>query len=92
MSLHGRSAIITERMCAKADEMIYPDDTVRTLLDLQFDCGYLQDFVFGLEAKTGAKFPWNNIPYPPDDRTFAAFVHDLARLRPTSAHPAGGTG
>ncbi len=77
-------------LCAKADEMIHPGDTIRALLDLQYDRGYLTDFVFQIEWRAGVSLPLDSVPHPPDDRTFVDFVRDLARFRPTAEGSARG--
>jgi hypothetical protein len=58
-------------------EMIYPEDTWRSLMDLQWDNGYLHDIVVGLEREMNTRLPW---AYPEDDRLpFAVYVSELAR-------------
>jgi hypothetical protein len=57
-------------------EMIYPEDTWRSLMDLQWDNGFLEDIVFGLERELGTRLPF---AYPTDDRLpFAVYVSQLA--------------
>jgi hypothetical protein len=57
-------------------EMIHPEDTWRSLMDLQFDNGFLEDIVFGLERELGARLPY---AYPTDDRLpFVVYVRQLA--------------
>jgi hypothetical protein len=46
-------------------EMIYPEDTWRSLMDLQWDNGFLEDIVFALERELGTRLPF---AYPADDR------------------------
>jgi hypothetical protein len=58
-------------------EMIHPEDTWRSLMDLQWDNGFLEDIVFGLERQLHARLP---LAYPGDDRVpFAVYVAELAR-------------
>jgi hypothetical protein len=58
-------------------EMIYPEDTWRSLMDLQWDNGYLQDIVIGLERQLKTRLP---MVYPTDDGLpFAVYVSQLAR-------------
>jgi hypothetical protein len=57
-------------------DMIYPQDTWRSLMDLQWDNGYLEDIVFGLERELHTRLPF---VYPADDRlSFADYVRQLA--------------
>ena len=57
-------------------DMIHPEDTWRSLMDLQWDNGFLEDIVFGLERELGTKLPY---AYPTDDRLpFAVYVRQLA--------------
>jgi hypothetical protein len=63
-------------LCGVPAETVYPDDTVRALLNLQFDNGYIDDFVFALEEKVGGALPQG---YPPDNWTFAAYLGELGR-------------
>jgi len=57
-------------------EMIHPEDTWRSLMDLQWDNGFLEDIVFGLERELGTRLPY---AYPTDDRLpFAVYVRRLA--------------
>jgi hypothetical protein len=57
-------------------EMIHPEDTWRSLMDLQWDNGFLEDIVFGLERELNTRLP---LAYPVDDRLpFAAYVSQLA--------------
>jgi hypothetical protein len=58
-------------------DMIYPEDTWRSLMDLQWDNGYLEDIVFALERELNMRLPY---AYPADDRLpFAVFVVQLAK-------------
>ena len=63
-------------LCGVPSEMIGPEDTVRSLLNLQWDCGFIDDFVFGLEGRTGVKLP---LGYPPDRCAFGAYLRALRR-------------
>jgi hypothetical protein len=57
-------------------EMIHPEDAWRTLMNLQWDNGYMDDIVFGLEQELGARLPY---AYPTDDRlSFAVYIRQLA--------------
>lgn len=57
-------------------QMILPDDTWRSLMDLQWDNGFLEDIVFGLERELGTRLP---LAFPADDRLpFAVYVGQLA--------------
>jgi hypothetical protein len=60
-------------------EMVRPDDTVRSLLDLQFDSGYIQDFLFALQDELGGTFGPGYPDYPPRAMTFGAYLRELAR-------------
>jgi hypothetical protein len=63
-------------LCDIPPEVVYPDDSWRSLMDLQFDNGFLQDIVFALEKQLGERLPLN---YPVDDRlSFVDYVHQLA--------------
>lgn len=64
-------------LSAVPPDMIYPEDTWRSLMDLQWDNGYLEDIVFALERELQTRLP---LAYPADDRLpFAAFVGQLAK-------------
>jgi hypothetical protein len=57
-------------------DMIYPEDTWRSLMDLQWDNGYLDDIVFALQRELNTRLPY---AYPADDRLpFAEYVRQLA--------------
>jgi hypothetical protein len=57
-------------------DMIYPEDTWRSLMDLQWDNGYLEDIVFALERELNTRLPY---AFPADDRLpFSIFVTQLA--------------
>ena len=72
--------------CGLAPELIHPGDTVRALLNLQWDQGFIQDFVFALEKHTGDRLP---LAYPPDRQTFRDYLEDLARCRRSAGAPPG---
>jgi hypothetical protein len=59
-------------------EKVRPDDSVRALLDLQFDSGYLQDFWFALQDELGGTFGPGFPAYPPRALTFGAYLRELA--------------
>ncbi len=78
----GRAAFFLAARRAMADlsgvppEMIYPEDSWRSLMDLQFDNGFLEDIVFALERELNTPLP---LAYPTDDRLpFAVIVRQLA--------------
>jgi hypothetical protein len=62
-------------------EVVHPKDTVRSLLDLQFDNGYLQDLLFALEDATGGTFKEDalRVDYPKPTTKFGAFLRELAQ-------------
>jgi hypothetical protein len=63
-------------LCGVPPEMIHPEDTWRTLMDLQFDNGYMDDIVFLLERELGRPLP---LAYPEDVRlSFSDYVRQLA--------------
>jgi hypothetical protein len=62
-----------------AAEAVRPDDTVRSLLNLQFDSGYLQDFWFALQDELGGTFGPGFPADPPRAVTFGAYLRELAR-------------
>jgi hypothetical protein len=68
-------------------EMVYPEDTWRSLMDLQWDNGFLEDIVFALERELCTNLP---LAYPLDDRlSCAAFIGQLALcLERASENPA----
>jgi hypothetical protein len=51
--LQARKAMA--RLCGVPPEMLSPGDTVRSLLDLQFDSGWIEDFLFDLESPPNIK-------------------------------------
>jgi hypothetical protein len=63
-------------LCDIPADMVHPDDSWRSLMDLQWDNGYLEDIVFALERELGRHLPF---AYPADDRLpFVAYVGQLA--------------
>jgi hypothetical protein len=66
-------------LSAVAAEMVRPDDTVRSLLNLQFDSGYIQDFLFALQDELGGTFGPGFPDYPPRAMTFGDYLRALAR-------------
>jgi hypothetical protein len=63
-------------LSAVPPEMIYPEDTWRSLMDLQWDNGFLEDIVIGLERELDTRLP---MMYPADDRLpFTVYVKQLA--------------
>ena len=58
--------------------MVHPEDTVRSLLNLQWDCGFIEDFVFDLEDRTMSELPGG---YPPESQTLGAYVTELGAKR-----------
>jgi hypothetical protein len=66
-------------LCGIPPAMIHPDDTVRSVLDLQFDNGFIEDFVWGLELQGGVSFrPANFTARDPHGMAFGAFLQALA--------------
>jgi hypothetical protein len=61
-------------VCGVPVDMIHPDDTVRSLLDLQWDNGYIDDFVFALEGRVQGRLPQG---YPPEKMTFGKYIREL---------------
>jgi hypothetical protein len=72
--LAGRQAMA--RLCGVPAETVHPEDTVHSLLNLQWDNGYIDDFVFALEEKVGGSLPTG---YPPITWIFAEYVGELRR-------------
>jgi hypothetical protein len=70
-------------LCGVPAEMIHTDDTVRSLLDLQWDNGFIYDFVFALEDRMSGRLPQG---YPLEQMTFGNYIRELHRnwLRPAS--------
>jgi hypothetical protein len=64
------------RLCDVAPDMVHPDDSWRSLMDLQWDSGFFEDIVFELERELDTTLPF---AYPTDDRlSFVAYVRQLA--------------
>lgn len=61
-------------------DMVRPNDTVQSLLDLQFDNGFLEDFVFALEDQLQTPVPLS-FPVNAHALSFGAFLKELARYR-----------
>jgi hypothetical protein len=57
-------------------EMVRPDDTVRSLLDLQFDNGFREDFIFALETRLQTRLPMS---FEPTALTFGALLKEFAQ-------------
>ena len=65
-------------LCGVDVELLHPDDTLRSLLDLQWDSGYMEDIVFAMERQLGVELP---LAYPRDDRLpFGEYAKQLQRL------------
>ncbi|WP_144060105.1 hypothetical protein [Rhodopirellula sallentina] len=71
----ARRAMAT--LCGTTPDMIHPSDSMRTLLDLQFDSGYIQDFVFFTEQETSTQIDLRRLP-DTETTTFGDFVERLA--------------
>jgi hypothetical protein len=74
-------------LCGMKPGLIHPEDTVRALLDLQWDRGFIMDFVFAMEGHMGGKLP---LGYPPDEQTFGAYVKILCQYRTSDSEGVGG--
>ena len=66
-------------LCGTEPEFIRPDDSMRTLLDLQFDSGFIEDFIFEVEEETGRNLNFSTIP-DPEPYGFADYVIKLAEI------------
>jgi hypothetical protein len=65
------------RLSGIEPEMVHPEDTWRSLMDLQWDAGFMEDIVFELETELGENLP---LAYPGDDKlTVAAYTRELAK-------------
>ncbi len=64
-------------LCGVESELIHPQDTLRRLLDLQWDGGFLIDFVMEVEERAGIKCDWDRLPHD-DTLPLADYVHRLA--------------
>jgi hypothetical protein len=58
--LAGRQVMAA--LCGLPADQIGPEDGVRTLMDLQWDNGYVEDFVFALEIRAGGRLPRGHSP------------------------------
>ena len=76
---HVTARHVMAELCHVPAEFIRPDDTVRSLLDLQFDNGFIQDFIFELEARAGVFLKEAHTARALDAMTFAAFIRALAQ-------------
>jgi hypothetical protein len=63
-------------LCGVPADMIQTEDTVRSLLNLQWDCGFIDDFVFALQDRVGGRLP---LGYPPERMTFGNYLRELHR-------------
>ena len=75
-------------LCGVPAEMIHPDDTVRSLLDLQWDNGFIYDFVFALEDRVSGRLPQG---YPPERMAFGNYICELHRNWARPANEPGST-
>lgn len=75
------------KLCGLPADMIHADDTVRSLLDLQWDNGFIYDFVFALEDRMSGRLPQG---YPPERMAFGDYIRELRRN--WARHQASGTG
>lgn len=64
------------RLCGTAPEMIHPTDSMRLLMDLQFDRGFIDDFISFTEQETGRRVDLSAIPEP-EEYDFAEYVEQL---------------
>jgi hypothetical protein len=74
---------IMAELCGVQPEMIHPDDTLQSLMYLQWDGSYMEDFLFPLQDQFGVKLLRIEVPpdarFPPSDRLpFGVFVKGLA--------------
>lgn len=66
------------KLCGTAAEMIHPGDPMRKLLNLQFDRGFVQDFVFFTEGETDLRLKLEKTP-DTETTSFGEFVQQLAQ-------------
>ncbi|MEZ6070008.1 MAG: hypothetical protein R3C10_06945 [Pirellulales bacterium] len=66
-------------LCGRTPEMIHPDDSMRTLMAMQFDNGFIQDLAIGIEKHTQLRIDTRRMPTPGDD-SFADYLVTLARM------------
>jgi hypothetical protein len=64
------------KLCGVSAEMIAAEDSLRSLMDLQWDNGYLEDFVFALQIRVGGRLSHG---YPPERITFGDYLRELHR-------------
>ena len=64
------------KLCGVPKDMIHSDDTMHSLLNLQWDNGYIDDFVFALRVRVQGSLPMG---YPPDQMTFGSYIRELRR-------------
>ena len=64
------------KLCGVSVEMIDAEDSLRSLMDLQWDNGYLEDFVFALEFRLGGRLSHG---YLPERITFGEYLRELHR-------------
>jgi hypothetical protein len=72
--LAARNAMAEQ--CGVPADVIQPEDTVRSLLNLQWDNGYIDDFVVALEGRVRGRLP---LGYPPEKTSFADYLRELHR-------------
>lgn len=58
-------------------EMVRPDDTLASLMALQFDNGFAEDFMFALQEQLATRLPWS-FPACCEKLTFATLLKELA--------------
>jgi len=63
-------------LCGVPVEMIDAEDSLRSLMDLQWDNGYLHDFLFALHIRVGGDLSCVD---PPRRITFADYLRELHR-------------
>jgi hypothetical protein len=57
-------------------DMVGARDSLRSLMDLQWDNGYLHDFVFALGIRVGGRLSYGD---PPEWITFGDYLRELHR-------------
>ena len=73
-------------LCGTTPEMIHADDSMRTLMAMQFDNGYIQDLADGIEKRSRHRIDSLRMSIPGND-TFAEYLIKLADLNnPGQAH------
>ena len=68
-------------LCGVDPEMIHPDDTIDSLLWIQWDGGFLEDFVFGLGHRAGVRLSYPLGDAIIADPSFGTLVRELAEQR-----------